>query len=169
MDLGRATIYMIGIGDLTRFAFDTNILVYAEEVERSPADRDKFNLASRLLTRLLDVGVTLVFPLQCLAELHRVLIRKRRMASPQAATAVSGWREVGEVIGTSTEIFDAAVELATDHQFQIYDAIIMAAAVRARCDLLLSEDMQDGFVWRGVTIANPFAATLDPRLARLLA
>jgi predicted nucleic acid-binding protein len=72
-------------------------------------------------------------------------------------------------VPTDEAVFDAALELASHHHFQIYDAIILAAAVQVRCDLLLSEDMQDGFAWRGVTIANPFAATLEPRLARLLA
>ncbi len=34
--------------------------------------------------------------------------------------------------------------------------------------MLLSEDMQDGFVYRGVTVANPFAAALHPLLASVL-
>jgi predicted nucleic acid-binding protein len=36
--------------------------------------------------------------------------------------------------------------------------VIFAAAAASGCRLLLSEDMQDGFTWRGVTVANPFAA-----------
>jgi predicted nucleic acid-binding protein len=39
---------------------------------------------------------------------------------------------------------------------------MLAAAAQAGCRLLLSEDMQDGFTWRGVTIRNPFAATPPP-------
>ena len=34
--------------------------------------------------------------------------------------------------------------------------------------MLLSGDMQDGFVWRGVTVVNPFAATPHPMLVDLL-
>jgi hypothetical protein len=34
--------------------------------------------------------------------------------------------------------------------------------------LLLSEDMQDGFVYRGVTVANPFAERIHPLLASLM-
>jgi predicted nucleic acid-binding protein len=33
---------------------------------------------------------------------------------------------------------------------------------------LLTEDMQDGFRWRGITIANPFASSLPPPLTALL-
>jgi predicted nucleic acid-binding protein len=40
--------------------------------------------------------------------------------------------------------------------------------VEADCRLLLSEDMQDGFIWHGVTIANPFAHPRHPLLEGLL-
>ena len=36
------------------------------------------------------------------------------------------------------------------------DALIIAAAQRARCDILYSEDLTDGQFFEGVTIRNPF-------------
>jgi len=36
------------------------------------------------------------------------------------------------------------------------------------CGLLLSEDMQDGFVHRGATVVNPLLDTPHPKLAVLL-
>ncbi len=40
----------------------------------------------------------------------------------------------------------------------IYDAMIVAAALIADCDTLISEDMQDGLVIDGrLRIVNPFA------------
>ena len=44
----------------------------------------------------------------------------------------------------------------------------MSAAADASCRLLLSEDLQDGFTWSGVTVANPFAAARHPLLDALL-
>ena len=41
---------------------------------------------------------------------------------------------------------------------------MLSAAGEARCRLLLSEDLQEGFTWGGVTVANPFAATPHPLL-----
>jgi len=35
---------------------------------------------------------------------------------------------------------------------------MLAAAAGSGCRWLFSEDMQDGFIWRGVTIRNPLAA-----------
>jgi hypothetical protein len=42
------------------------------------------------------------------------------------------------------------------------------ASAEAQCRLLLSEDLKVWFTWRGVTVTNPFAATLHPMLAALL-
>jgi predicted nucleic acid-binding protein len=48
------------------------------------------------------------------------------------------------------------MELAVAHKFALWDAIMLAAAAASGCRVFLSEDMQDGFTWRGVTIRNPF-------------
>jgi predicted nucleic acid-binding protein len=58
--------------------------------------------------------------------------------------------------------------LVTAHRFDIWDAVIVSASAEAGCRVLLSEDMQDGFVWRGMTIINPFAIVPHPMLASLL-
>jgi predicted nucleic acid-binding protein len=79
------------------------------------------------------------------------------------------WRSVFEVVGTTPEIFAQAVDLAVDHRLNIWDAVIFAVASSAGCRLLLSEDMQDGFTWAGVTVVNPFAAKRHPLLLSLLA
>jgi predicted nucleic acid-binding protein len=62
----------------------------------------------------------------------------------------------------------AAADLAVDHKLSIWDAVIMAAAAEAGCRLLLSEDLQEGFTWRGVTVANPFATRRHALLNNLL-
>jgi predicted nucleic acid-binding protein len=62
----------------------------------------------------------------------------------------------------------AAADLATDHQLSIWDAIILSAASQAGCRLLLSEDLQDGFTWGGVTVVNPFSAPRHLLLNTLL-
>ena len=54
------------------------------------------------------------------------------------------------------------MDLATFHQYTLWDAIMLAAAAHAGCRVLLSEDMQHGFIWRGVEIRNPFAPEENP-------
>ena len=62
----------------------------------------------------------------------------------------------------------AATDLATDHQLGIRDAIILSAASQAGCRLLLTEDLQEGFTWAGVTVVNPFSSPRHALLEALL-
>ena len=149
-----------------RLAFDTNLIAYAEGVERVPADALKRAIASQITDRI--HGETLILARQTLAELYSVLIRKRRLSPPEASARTRLWMARAVLIDTDATVFENALELASDHRLQIFDALILAAAAQGGCDLLLSEDMQDGFSWRGVVVANPFGASPNPRLTRLL-
>jgi predicted nucleic acid-binding protein len=52
---------------------------------------------------------------------------------------------------------EAALKIAQQYGFGIYDAMIAAAALEAKCSTLYSEDLQDGQVVDGeLTIRNPF-------------
>lgn len=75
----------------------------------------------------------------------------------QTRSAILGWADSFAVADSTWESFQAALDLVVDHRLQIWDALILAVAAENRCRILLSEDMQSGFVWRGVTVLNPFA------------
>ena len=85
-----------------------------------------------------------------------------------AREAVLSWRDAYSVVETSASVIVNAMDLASDHGLTIWDSVVLAASAEAECRLLLSEDLQDGFTWRVVTVTNPFAATLHPMLAALL-
>ena len=74
-----------------------------------------------------------------------------------------------EIVDTTPQVFAQATDLAVSQHLNIWDAVIVCAAASAGCRLLLSEDMQDGFTWSGVTIVDPFAKVRHPLLASLLA
>ena len=95
-------------------------------------------------------------PVQALGELFNVLTRKAKWPAAQARAAVLTWTDTYEAIETTPGILLDAMELAQAHQLAIWDAIILAGAAQAGCRVLLSEDMQHGFTWRGTTVRNPF-------------
>jgi len=136
----------------TRVALDTNVLAYAEGLDHSPGDAAKGALSLALVAGFGRASQRPVLATQALAELHRLLIRIARYSPARASLAVRSWQTTSETALVSAEGFEAALTLAADHKLQIFDALIMAAAVEARCDLLVSEDMQDGFAWRGLTV-----------------
>ncbi|MBZ5728504.1 MAG: PIN domain-containing protein [Acidobacteriia bacterium] len=145
-----------------RVALDTNVLAYAEGANGA-AMRDR---ALKLIQRL-PPG-TIVLPVQTLGELFTVLVRKARRRPNRARAAVLSWRDAYAVIETSDAAIVSATDLACDHGLSIWDSVVLAAAAEAGCRLLLSEDLQEGFTWRGVTVTNPFAPTPNPLLAALL-
>lgn len=145
-----------------RIALDTNFLAYAEGVN----DSERRNAALDLVGRLPQRDV--VVPVQVLGELFHVLVRKARRSAAAARAAVLGWRDAFVVAESSPEVLLSAMDLAADHQLTIWDAVILSAAAESGCRLLLSEDLQDGFTWRGVSVIHPFGAQRHPLLEGLL-
>jgi predicted nucleic acid-binding protein len=146
-----------------RVALDTNVLAYAEGVNGA----DMKETALELLGKLPEGAVLL--PVQALAELFHLLVRKAGRTPAKARTAILSWKDAFPVIETSTDVLAAAADLATDHRFAIWDAMVLSAAAEAGCRLFLSEDLQEGFTWRGVTVANPFSLSPHELLVNLLA
>lgn len=134
-----------------KLALDTNVLAYAEGVNGA----GRRDLALDLLRRLPQGQVAV--PAQALGELFNVLVRKAGRSPDEARTALLSWRDAFPILSTSPAVILAAADLAVAHRLGVWDAVILSAAADAGCRLLLSEDFQDGFTWRGVTVANPFA------------
>jgi predicted nucleic acid-binding protein len=134
-----------------RVALDTNILAYAEGVNGTAMKRTALGLVEKL-----PEGAALL-PVQTLGELFNLLVRKAGRAPAKARTAILSWKDAFPLIETSAEVILAAADLATDHQLNIWDSVILSAAAEAGCRLLLSEDLKEGFTWKGVTVTNPIS------------
>lgn len=145
-----------------RVALDTNILAYAEGV----GDASRCAGAIRLIEQL--PAELVLLPAQTLGELFRVLTGKAKREAGLTREAIMAWADSFEVADSSWSAFQAAMDLAIDHRLQIWDALIMAVAAENHCRMLLSEDLQSGFIWRGVTVINPFATPSYPLLDRIL-
>ena len=145
-----------------RLALDTNILAYAEGVNGAPRKKAALDIIEKL------PAASTFLPVQVLGELFHVLVRKAGRPSERAQAAILSWQDAFPLIETSPAIMLAATGLAVQHRLSIWDAVVFSASVAAGCRLLLSEDMQAGFTWSGVTVANPFASAKHELLAALL-
>lgn len=145
-----------------RIALDTSVLAYAEGI----GDQTRRD-TSLLLLELLPVNDVLL-PAQALGELYRVLTGKARRNPGKSREAILSWADSYAVADSSWAAFQSALDLCVDHGLQIWDALIMSVAAEHRCRLLLTEDLQHGFTWRGVSVVNPYAGTIHPLLERAL-
>lgn len=128
--------------------FDTNILVYAFSQD-SRAERAR---------ALLDVGGTV--GVQCLNEFANVARNKLGMDWGEVDAALGEIRLLCDVgAPVDLDLHKSGLAIARRYRLNVFDSLILAAALRAGCEILWSEDMQDGLVVEtALTIRNPFLA-----------
>jgi predicted nucleic acid-binding protein len=125
--------------------FDTNILVYAQQAD-GKADRARALFA--------DGGKLSV---QVLNEFAAVSRRKQRRSWAEIAEAIDDvLTMVDPPLALTHDVHTAAREFAEEHRISFYDALIVASAIEAGCNILYSEDMQHGRSIGGLAIVNPF-------------
>jgi predicted nucleic acid-binding protein len=95
-------------------------------------------------------------------------VRKGAYSPETARNAILNWHNSYAIADTTASVVASAADVASKHQLNIWDSVILAASASAGCRLLLSEDLQDGFTWTGLTVANPFASPIHPLLDALL-
>lgn len=125
---------------------DTNILVYAHSQEdHRPA------IAQRLL---IDGGVVGV---QVLNEFASIARAKLAFTWPEVQEAIEKIVILCPVPRSLTiKTHLEAMRISKRYGFSIWDGLIVAAAIEARCSTLLTEDLQHGQIVEGLRIENPF-------------
>jgi len=128
--------------------FDTNILLYLLSGNTAKADRAEELLANG--------GVMSV---QVLNEFAAVASRKLNMSWAEIRDVLTPIRAVCEIEPVTVETHDRGLDIAEHYGLSLYDALIVASALRARCKTLYSEDLQDGqLIDNQLRISNPFAS-----------
>ena len=132
---------------------DTNVLLYA--ISRDPAEQEKARRAGEILA-----GRDLALSVQVLQEFYVQATRTGRsdpLTHKQATQLIESFLRF-PVQETTTGIMLAA--LATHQRFAIpyWDAAIIEAGRALGCDIVLSEDLDDGGDYAGVRVENPFRA-----------
>jgi predicted nucleic acid-binding protein len=93
---------------------------------------------------------------QVLNEFASVATRKYAVEIAKIREILSVVRVVCAVKPLEVETHELGLELAERYRYSIYDSMIVAAALRAGCSTLFSEDFQDGQKIDRLTIVNPF-------------
>lgn len=127
--------------------FDTNLFVYAV-VQDDPR--------SQKAEELIAEGGTV--SAQVLNEFADLVRRKARMPWDEIRFAIENIKTLcPDPLPITLDTHREALAIAEKYGYRIYDALIVASALEARCTILYSEDMQDGQVLdHRLTIRNPF-------------
>lgn len=131
---------------------DTNILVYAHK---------EGDYRTEIARQLLFEGG--VIGAQVLNEFASVARAKLGFTWPKVQEAVDNILILcpnPRALNVATHL--RALGLSKRFGFSIWDGLIVAAAIEAKCSTLLTEDLQHGQVVEGVRIENPFLRTAAP-------
>jgi predicted nucleic acid-binding protein len=136
-----------------RTFIDTNILTYLFD----DSEPKKQAAAARRLEKE-HRERDLVVSTQVLQELY-VSLTKGRAPIATSEIAEQAVREASSytVVQVDTRLVLSAIVLSREHQLSFWDSLIVRAAAEVSCDLLLSEDLNDGQVVLGVRIENPLS------------
>ena len=130
---------------------DTNILVYSFDA----VDPRKQGIAQDLVDRALDGDF--VISGQVLAEFASTLLHKMKPAiTPSGLAKILDSLGPIRSVATDAGMVRRAAEANSVYGLHFYDCLIIAAAERAACEKIWSEDLNDGQGYFGIKVQNPF-------------
>jgi predicted nucleic acid-binding protein len=137
--------------------FDTNVLFYAYDT----SDPAKQAIAENLV-RQAAADASGVVSIQVLGEFfHATVTRKAVLDAHEAERAIRALSHL-QVVDIDLLLVQAAIGYHQQYQLRYWDALILAAAKRAVCVELLTEDFTDGQDYDGVRARNPFRTAPAP-------
>ncbi|MBQ8681202.1 MAG: PIN domain-containing protein [Treponema sp.] len=129
---------------------DTNILVYCSDEN----DIQKQKKAREIVESLLKTHSG-VISTQVLQEFYNVSTKKLKTEKSLAMKDVEDYSVAFPVHNNTPKDILSAISISISTQYTIYDSLIIAAAKAEGCDVVYSEDLNDGQVVEGVKIENP--------------
>jgi len=143
---GPATSYTVA-----KFFIDTNILVYTLD----PRNPQKHLTARNFLHSAIKEHNP-VISTQVLKEFY-VAATVKLKADPVSVKAILHNFQNLEIINNDLELIEQAIDISISARLSFWDSLIIAAAEKARCDAIFSEDLNSGQLYRGIRLVNPFS------------
>ena len=132
---------------------DTNIFLYAGS--KDPADATR-KATARQLVATQDFGLSA----QVLQEFIAAATSKKRLGIDAIeAKATLGALLEFPIVPITAGLVLRAWEIKTRYQISYWDGAIIAAAHELHCEIIYSEDLNDGQNYGGIVVRNPFGQT----------
>ena len=148
------TDHMLSQNATERFFIDSNVLIYSYD----SAEPDKRSVAQQLIASLVGNG-TGFLSVQVLGEFFVSVTRRipNPLSIEEADAAVD---LIGSlpVIDIDSAMVRRAIATHSRYGTSYWDSLIIAAAERAGCSTILSEDMNSGQSYHGILAVNPFSS-----------
>lgn len=130
---------------------DTNVLVYLFDFDESA----KKTIAEGIFGEYTEIRLST----QVLQEFYVTVTRKlgRPMPPEQALTVVEQFQTYPVAVITNS-VVTKGIRRSIDSNLSFWDALIVETALAEKADLLVTEDLQDGWKIGSMRVWNPFRA-----------
>jgi len=135
---------------VSKIFIDTNIFVYTFDGK----DKGKKEKAREILKRLVEMHHP-VISTQVIKEFYVVATTKLKADRMVVKNVIHNFRNM-EVVQNDLELIEQGIDISVISQISFWDALIVAAAEKAKCEFIFSEDLGPGQAYRGVMVINPF-------------
>jgi predicted nucleic acid-binding protein len=135
---------------MSKAFLDTNVLVYASDMDR-PAKRD----TARTLMQQISHDIPPCISTQVIQEFYVSTTRKLGIDPLKAKDIIHSFRHM-EIVTIDIHDINRAIEGNILWQVSFWDALIVVAAQKARCDVLYTEDLNHGQIFDALKVCNPF-------------
>ncbi len=130
---------------------DTNIVLYAFD----DSEPRKQSIAQELLRKA--VRAECVISVQVLSEICNTILRKLVVSHPiDLLRVILDQLEPVPTVSPDERTVRRAVDCRERYGLHFYDGMIVAAAERAGCKKIWSEDLNTGQEYFGIKVENPF-------------
>ena len=129
---------------------DTNVWLYA--LIESDESLEKHQKAKHCIANTENI----IISTQVVNEVCVNLLRKGKKDMPYIAQFIAEFTTAYQTLAQTTEDLVIASTIRADYHVSYWDSLMIASALRANCQILFSEDMQDGlYVYQRLRIQNP--------------
>lgn len=135
---------------VSKIFIDTNILVYTLDTN----DQTKQNWSRNMLHKLINEHQA-VLSTQVLSEFFVVATKKLEADPIIIKNIIHNFHNM-EIVNTDSGLVDEAIDISVIYKLSYWDSLIIAAAERAQCQFIISEDLNPGQNYRGIRLINPF-------------
>lgn len=135
---------------VSKIFIDTNIWVYSLDSK----DQEKRNHARQILRKIVDAHQP-VLSTQVIQEFYVVATAKLGADLLGVKNIIHNFHNM-EIVNIDLELVEEASDISILSKLSFWDSLIIAAAEKAKCEYIFSEDLNSGQTYRGVKVLNPF-------------
>lgn len=135
---------------MSKIFIDTNILVYTLDQKNI----EKRDMARKIVKKVVESHQP-VISTQVIKEFYVVASNKLKADPIIVKNIIHNFHNM-EIVNNDLDLIEQAIDISILSTLSFWDSLIIAAAEKANCEYVLSEDLNSGQNYRGIKLLNPF-------------